>query len=732
MLSKDDTAFFRHRISLMYRCGEIGLTALVKSAAKRILSVFRRNDTPTDPAELYVQLYTNPSESVCRLFGCAAFPFAFLAENAVCAVKSLVRRNKIRSADKPYTPFYDEFISYFLRLIDDGEFDRSSAEIFIKICGDRLYDKFFFPHSDDTVERERFYRILDRVEDEVILKSGLDEYHRHFLLSLKYRSRIPDIAELNDSLTVSFEGKKLISCKNAECRIHRIRLLDGTITVTAEIRSPVFDYVSMQDISVSAEVNGERTQPMQIAESCRSWFRSYEKTARFYFFEFSCNAHEARQISFTADIAGCRLPAKCSAYETDFYASCLSVYGYAAGNRLITLENGSLRIELCDKESLGNIVSQSLKNCGADSEILRIRNAAAAMQNEKIHLYSDYSSVGTDNGYYQFIHDLTVCDGVKRYYISHGCDIEKFTAEQKKHVVRFGSEHHITLFLAAEKIFASFVDAPNSLFPFGSEKFRFFSDMFRAEIIYLQHGVLHAHIPWRYSPVSETFFADKIVVSSSFEVGSFTHTYHFPDNSVITSGMSRYDHIPRKRNSSKKILYAPSWRAYTDESSAACFMAAVTDFLSSEKLADFLGENRLYLDFKPHPLLEGSAVGLTVNNPRIRIVSSAKPEDYLAFITDFSSYVFDFVYLSIPIIYFFPDRNDFISGKYQYRQLDLPFENAFGRLFESADDAVGELAHIAKNGFIPDEIYKKRMEEFFFPLENCCEKLCRYFSDKEI
>ena len=58
-----------------------------------------------------------------------------------------------------------------------------------------------------------------------------------------------------------------------------------------------------------------------------------------------------------------------------------------------------------------------------------------------------------------------------------------------------------------------------------------------------------------------------------------------------------------------------------------------------------------------------------------------------------------------------------------YRELDLPFEEAFGPLTLDPDAAVAELEKAAGSGFEPESVYKERMDNFYSPLENCAEGL---------
>ena len=99
------------------------------------------------------------------------------------------------------------------------------------------------------------------------------------------------------------------------------------------------------------------------------------------------------------------------------------------------------------------------------------------------------------------------------------------------------------------------------------------------------------------------------------------------------------------------------------------------------------------------------------------IDSSVDENDYSVLITDFSSYVFDFVYADCNIMYFMPDRTEFDAGLNQYRLLDLPLEDAFGPYSSSADEAVSCLKRILayRSGEADEQLdaYRERGKSFF-------------------
>ena len=96
---------------------------------------------------------------------------------------------------------------------------------------------------------------------------------------------------------------------------------------------------------------------------------------------------------------------------------------------------------------------------------------------------------------------------------------------------------------------------------------------------------------------------------------------------------------------------------------------------------------------------------------------------YKAFITDFSSFQFDFVNIGRPIVYFMPDMVEFNAGLHSYRELDLKHEDAFGKLCLTGEELVNELLNLINNDFEMDSIFKQRMDEFFYKVENRKDKL---------
>ena len=205
--------------------------------------------------------------------------------------------------------------------------------------------------------------------------------------------------------------------------------------------------------------------------------------------------------------------------------------------------------------------------------------------------------------------------------------------------------------------------------------------------------------------------------------------------------MPRYEFINRNSVPGKKILLAPSWRSYFAKNVTANTYQISEDFfkncdyfvnfqrfINSKELAQLLEKHDIMLDVKMHPIINDIVSSLfEAESDRINFVNSdVNLEDYKVFITDFSSFVFDYAYLNRPVLYFVPDYLQFKSGMNLYRELDLPFEKAFGNMVTSSEDAVKELEKIFNNNFEPEEKFKKRMEEFYLPMGNCRQDIYEY------
>ena len=82
-------------------------------------------------------------------------------------------------------------------------------------------------------------------------------------------------------------------------------------------------------------------------------------------------------------------------------------------------------------------------------------------------------------------------------------------------------------------------------------------------------------------------------------------------------------------------------------------------------------------------------------------------------ITDYSGVGFDFAYMYKPLIYFQFDQNEYYSGHYIRSEKYSIEEEGLGMVVTSEDELIQQITQIIKRNFMIEDIYKKRIDEFF-------------------
>ena len=595
-------------------------------------------------------------------------------------------------------------------------------------------------HYDETnfkIAEERIRYILNKIRLDIIIEHpALDFYHKIYLLKLKN----DNITLINDNKQLSLYDKEINIYYEKEILIviTQLKIYHNKIKILGHLKSPIFDFTDKPELIV--QCNGEETIP-ELFRSAAGRYKSRMETNLFWGFYYEKKIVDSQKINFVVKINNIL-------YNTKFYFMPYtpidlkrSTTWFISKNNMVTFKNNAFYTNIIsDKESYRQLHLRNEIIKGKNLQIYNMRESYINdIKNKTVWLYYDCKGVEKDNGYYQFKHDYYKNDGVERYYVSNNETLsdDLFTESEKANVIKFGDYKHKYLFLLADKIITAYIEK-NNMYPFSEEELIYTKDLFNFQVIYLQHGILHASIPWKYTP--ESLQIDKVVASSSFEIRNFHEKYNFRNEDIYASGMPRFNIINKNEKTYNRILFAPSWRNYlitpqvnnywkpqTDKFVNSDYYIIFNDFLNSPELHNLLEKYDMYLDFRLHPIFKSAYSNcFKVDSERVTINQDViKNESYSIFITDFSSFVFDFAYLERPIIYFVPDYLQFKSGMNQYRELDFPFEEAFGKLVFKKEDVLSELKNIIENNCVIEDVYKKRIKNFFLPMSDNCEKLYR-------
>ncbi len=601
-------------------------------------------------------------------------------------------------------------------------------------------------HYDDEKFRQsvdRICKLIGQLDDDVIMNHPeVASFHSCFLFGIKYQNKL-DVTSGCGGAVISHEGRPLYTESISTFIISRFKVDNDKVFIDAFLKSPVTTFTD--DVEIIATLTGKgETKRISLNKEKSAWdyYLAKIKTNRFFRVRLDWDYKKYSSISFSVKLCGTVLPVKLdytnsapfslSNFRSKIYRCSYAFFQYQNGF-------GAAKAGKDEHKTYADVYTKSLMLKRPRTFLWRKALIKKKLYDKKIWLYYDCKNVYKDNGYYQFIHDFEKNDGVERYYVVND-DMDRkelFTPKQRKNIIRFGSLKHKQYFLASERIVTAFAEY-NNYNPFLQFVWKYYSDLFRADIIYLQHGVLHAFLPWKYS--SDRFPAiDKEVISTTFEIKNFTENYGFRDSDLIKAGMPRYDFIDiEDAKSEKKILFAPTWRKYIigmdkngsffptpDKFRNSDFFKETYKFLTSKELEETLEKNDWYLDFKLHPIFSPYASLYDLKSKRIRIADKSVDEkSYKVFITDFSSFCFDFVYLKKTLMYFVPDDEMFRAGMNDYRKLDLPLEDGFGPLAHNADEALNAIIEIVNRNGEAEEHYKKKMDSFFINSDkNCRERI---------
>ncbi len=594
--------------------------------------------------------------------------------------------------------------------------------------------------EDYRREIGRIEKLLESVDDDLIINfPDAPPMNKYYLVSMKYKGELEAVAD--EKIRLVYGDKVLFESDGITLNLTRFKARGNGVELCGYISSPIFDYCEKPTLILR-----ERSENimLDIAECSYCYDGAKIRNNTAWGFRTVIVPEKRKSFSFTVEIGE-------RSYPVNF--ECGEWVAFNQKRRFFVMNGIKCRmsercfvVEKADERDEKKYKKAELKKyLKTNKKVFAVRFINYLMPKKRIWLYHDCKGVGADNAYYQFVHDFAVDDGVERYYVVNGsidAVRDKFTAEQQKNLIAFRSTKHKLMYLNAEKIITAFIEKENYL-PYFSDIYPEYIDLFGGEVYYLQHGVLHAHLPWKYS--YDRLDVTGEVVSTEYEVKNFTENYFFPEEALIKSKMPRYDYFEFNENKAENvILFAPSWRKYLiahkgeggwtadkEKFMQSDYFKKTQAFLNSERLDEMLEKSGYTLEFKLHPIFAPYKDCFDLKSPRVKFADGRASDEYRIFITDYSSYVFDFVYLNRAIVYFMPDLMEFKAGMNDYRELDIPLENGFGELTQSETELCAALQRIIDNSGEPVSPYKEKNAGFFFNKEkDACDRIYKSISEK--
>lgn len=634
-------------------------------------------------------------------------------------------------------PYYEgeNLLEIYEGFLDSHEGKKYAQAMALYDIGWRIKEDQLFPYhySEEIFEsyKLRLSRLLDKLDTELVLSHpGINDAHRYYLLSLKtenkpyyqlcrnHKAKTEELLLLDQDGQIRRSDSILIAIE--QCKIEK-----DSFYILAYLKDFAFDFMDRPQLF--AVINGDTYIDVPLYLSQQSCFWSKIRTNTFWGFTFEMNLDSFSTLQFVVKIED-------KEFKTKYWLGDRQSIQPSRKRNYIQGENNTIFFRSNQFIVAPNAAPEVIQAKKSYEKYLfknkkkqwLVRRYARKRPGREIWLYEDtYNAV--DNAYYQFLHDFEKNDGVERYYICDKAGIDwqsLFTLKQQKHLIQRRGKKHKRLFIQADKILVSFI-GHDDFVPFDRDTILYYWDLLHFEVIYLQHGVMHAKLDYMYSK-EKIYMIDKVVASAYFEKENLVNKLAFREKDVLCTGMPRLDHLEKKEKQ-RKILFAPSWRSYLVTSDAqgkrqaqanfekSDYFQEIRAFLTDERLVRLLDENEYMLEIKLHPNFQ--VYGETFRalcGENISGVEEVDLGEYAAFVTDFTSFMYDCFYLDVPVITHIFDRGRFKAGLHTYRELCWPMEEEYPFYCQEIGDAIQMLDQVMRDSAAFIETFKQYTKNVFF------------------
>lgn len=605
----------------------------------------------------------------------------------------------------------------------------------------RVYQDTIYPYHYSPEKLAEFQRrlgaVLARIDTWIICNyPKIDTAHKFYLLSLKTQCHLSVSVNKNQLAVVEIlppvtqDGRDspasqvLYTEDKLLIVLSRTHIEGDKLYILAYLMHVAFSF--MEKPQFFAVVDDEREIEIPLFLSQHSCYKTKLQTNLFWAFHFEIDLREMSTLRFVLRFQDKTVETKYQFTNKGILPQ-IGRYFLTGNSRALLYQGDVLRAVDVQSKDLRRVrqgFERSLRRKHTKQWLAR--HYMSFGKKGPVWLYTDaYHAV--DNAYVQFQHDFAKQDGVTRYYVCKKDCIDwqsLFTPEQYPYVIERDSFWHKKLFAQADKILAAFVDRA-SYVPFDGATIAYYWDLFHFEVIYLQHGIMHAELSNMYSK-EKVFLVDKIVASTRFEQETFVNKLAFRPQDVLCCGMPRLDKLECPAPE-KKLLFAPSWRYYLVSQSegrwarranftSSDYYWEIREFLTNPRLLSALEKSGYRLEIKLHPNFAMYESDFhTLESSHVTVVDKAELHTYAGCITDVSSYMYDLFYLGIPVFTHIFDHDRFKAGLHNYRDLCWPMETQYPFYRSDQDGLVTLLARFMDAPAAVVEEFRSYVKDMFFP-----------------
>ena len=596
-------------------------------------------------------------------------------------------------------------------------------------------------------------KVLQNVDDEIIMKTQGNKLVNFYLLRLKYGYLEKNIEyrEFENRIHVINNDKMIFNASDTKIKILLMDYIDGNLVITATYPFP-FDenklkiYAEYLDKKIYVEKNYLYSEYKAFGKKLYQNYtfdikiplKKNDEKQYIKFFLQSNKSITKLDINFNKPLS--RLSNLKYAYW-----NCGEFTLNYRQKSILVMKNTKSRHLKRELKYIHSLIHSKEKEARRSGRLRIIYNLTKPLFKKEIWLFEDKIYKGGDNGEYLYTYASKQKDGIKKYYIlKKGCiDAERFKKENKK-FVEFASLKHKLLFLNSD---IAFTTHNNSVKHHSFDNFteKYFRDLYNNKNVCIQHGLTVQKIPDLTNRINDNL--QRYFLASPVEEKNLKnreYAYNGCENILKITGSPRYDGL--KNNDKKQILITPTWRnylalpvlkftesrGYNNNFKNSDYFKIYNSLINNKKLIDTAKKNGYKIIYLLHPCTS-SQINDYDKNENVELIAATDDLNYekiltesSLMVTDYSGVQFDFAYMYKPIIYFHPDElpPSYEEGEYKYETM------ALGEITKTNQETVDLLCEYMMNKCVIKDKYKERIDRFFrFHDDNNCKRVYEEIMD---
>lgn len=600
--------------------------------------------------------------------------------------------------------------------------------------------------EEELAYKEKLFSLFEKIDDDIILQQKhMSMEHKLLILKKKYHAD-PCVDIIPNDIVLRYGDKVVSLLSERVCHLEFIQIQKDTCMIEGQFS---FFPLQLPPVAVHVLCNGKH-YPCELFDRRVPTCAWGTEILRFYGFkvEIPLLGVSSLDLVFECAIGKANIQFRNLAFEkfTPIAKDYATSY-YKKDDWLLTYANNGLHIQ---KSSLKKQLFAEIrflrelwiqnKEGGRKAVVARCAYwLYKATHKHGYWLISDRTVKAGDNGEAFFRYIRKNHPEIKSCFVlsEDSPDFEGLKAIGP--VCRYISLRHKLTLLCSDYILSSQAeeDVRN---PFGGYFAPYKGILADKRVVFLQHGVTKDDISSWLNRFNKNLYG--FVTAAYPEQKSIIQSPTFyTEKQVWLTGFPRFDRL--YHDEKRTITIAPTWRRYlmgvrdvkTDQWSLmpgfeqSNYYIFYNSLINSLKLKEAAQKYGYQIYFFPHPNIQPYISHFDKNDEVTFLGREATYQKVYAesdlLVTDYSSAIFDFVYLRKPIFYAQFDSDEFFSGGHAYTKGYFDYErDGFGEVEYDLDSTIDRIIEYMQNGCKLKDKYRERIDRFFaFNDQNNCQRV---------